>query len=156
MAPGPPPKSSFVRVGVAVKGAPVSRVIAFTEEQDSGAAEANFVPYDPSELEDRHQDGFLQTAATAEALDKSLRRIGEQAQVSLEELGINTLFLTLGMLHYRESRDSDIVLKAPLVLVPVQLERKSARSGYTLVPGDDDPLVNPALREYLHVRQGRM
>ena len=118
-------------------------------EEGSDTAETDFVPYDPSELEERHQDGFLQTAAIAEALDKSLRRIDEQAQVSLEELGVNTLFLTLGMLHYRESSDSDIVLKAPLVLLPVQLERKSARSGYALVAGDDDPLVNPALREYL-------
>ena len=86
----------------------------------------------------------------ARAVALKRERLGEQAQVSLKELGINTLFLALGMLHYRESRDSDIVLKAPLVLLPVQLERKSARSGYTLGPGDDDPLVNPALREYLH------
>jgi very-short-patch-repair endonuclease len=131
--------------------APVENVpTAITEfDEDSGAAEADFVPYDPSDLEDRHRDGFLQTSASTDALDKSLRRIDEQARVSLEELGINTLFLTLGMLHYKESRDSDIVLKAPLVLVPVQLERKSARSGYALLPGDDEPIVNPALREYL-------
>jgi len=118
-------------------------------EEESHAVEADFVPYDASELNERHQDGFLQTSATTEALDKSLRRIDEQAQVSVEELGVNTLFLTLGMLHYKESRDSAIVLKAPLVLLPVQLTRKSARAGYTLSPGDDDPLVNPALREYL-------
>src|SRR5688572_27196368 len=118
-------------------------------EEASDAVEADFVPYDPTELDERHQDGFLQTTATTDALDKSLRRIDEQAQVSIEELGVNTLFLTLGVLHYEESRDSGIVLKAPLLLLPVQLERKSARSGYTLSAGDDDPLVNPTLREYL-------
>jgi very-short-patch-repair endonuclease len=118
-------------------------------EEESHAVETDFVPYDASEVNARHQDGFLQTTSTTEALDKSLRRIDEQAQVSVEELGVNTLFLTLGMLHYQESRDSSIVLKAPLVLLPVQLARKTARAGYTLSPGDDDPLVNPALREYL-------
>ena len=118
-------------------------------EEESHAAEADFVPYDASEVNERHQDGFLQTTSTTEALDKSLRRIDEQAQVSVEELGVNTLFLTLGMLHYNDSRDSGTSLKAPLVLLPVTLTRKTARAGYTLSTGDDDPLVNPALREYL-------
>ena len=44
-------------------------------EESSDSTEADFVPYDPSELDERHQDGFLQTTAIAEALDKSLRRI---------------------------------------------------------------------------------
>jgi hypothetical protein len=93
-------------------------------EDESDAVEAYFVPYDPTALNERHQDGFLQTTATTDALDKSLRRMDEQAQVSIAELGV----MTLGVLHYGESRDSDIVLKAPLVLLPVRLERKSARS----------------------------
>ena len=42
-------------------------------EEEADAVEADFVPYDPSELDQRHQDGFLQTTATTESLDKSLR-----------------------------------------------------------------------------------
>jgi hypothetical protein len=45
------------------------------------------------------------------------------------------------------------VLRAPLVLVPVELTRKSARAGYQLRATDDDPLVNPALAEYLAARR---
>ena len=35
------------------------------------------------------------------------------------------------MLHYSESRDSEQWLRAPLVLLPVELHAKSARAGYT-------------------------
>src|SRR5687767_14076053 len=63
--------------------------------------------------------------------------------------GVNTLFLALGMLHYKESADSDQIVRAPLVLLAVELSRKSARSGYVIRATDDDPIVNPALAEYL-------
>jgi uncharacterized protein DUF4011/AAA domain-containing protein len=87
--------------------------------------------------------------STPEQLDKSLRRIEEQARAIIDEQGVNALFLALGMLHYTESADSDVSFKAPLVLVPVELTRRSARAGYVLKATDDDPLVNPALAEYL-------
>src|SRR5262249_1283767 len=35
------------------------------------------------------------------------------------------------------------------VLIPVELTRKSVRSGYVVKATDDDPIVNPALTEYL-------
>src|SRR5258705_1374936 len=53
------------------------------------------------------------------------------------------------MLHYTESVDSEQVFKAPLVLLPVELTRKSARSGYQIRATDEESLVNPALGEYL-------
>ena len=53
------------------------------------------------------------------------------------------------MLRYTESANSDQIFKAPLILLPVELTRKSARSGYQIRATDEDPLVNPALAEYL-------
>ena len=111
--------------------------------------ELDFAPYDPAALDGRHADEWLQTSATPEALDKSLRRLDEQARLAIEEQGVNTLHLALGMLHYRESADSSEPLRAPLVLLPVELTRTSARSGYVVRATDDDPVVNPALAEYL-------
>ena len=107
-------------------------------------------PNDPAPaLEADATDDVLQTTAPPEALDHSLRRLDEQARASIEEQGVGTLFLALGMMHYTESDDSAQVLRAPLVMVPVSLTRKSARAGYTVRVTDDDPLVNPALAEYL-------
>lgn len=108
-----------------------------------------FTPYEVSRLPGHHTDEFLQTSFAPDKLDRSLRRIEEQARASIEEQGVNTLFLALGMLRYRESRDSEIWLEAPLVMLPVELSRKSARSEFTIKAADDEPVVNPALREYL-------
>ncbi|HEX2190235.1 MAG TPA: DUF4011 domain-containing protein, partial [Longimicrobiaceae bacterium] len=119
------------------------------EEAEEAGPSLDFVPYRAAGLHARHTDDALQTTADPEALDKSLRRIDEQARVSIEEQGVNTLFLALGMLHYRETPDAKDTLRAPLVLLPVALQRGSARAGYTLRATDDDPIVNPALAEYL-------
>ena len=72
----------------------------FEEEDDDEGLHSDFVPYDSASLEERHTDDQLQTTSQAEALDKSLRRIDEQARLSIEEQGVNPLFLALGMLHY--------------------------------------------------------
>ena len=118
------------------------------EEEDLPPA-SDFAPYDPAVLDERHTDDWLQTTAMPDALDRSLRRLDEQARLSLEEQGVNTLFLALGMLHYSESEDSEQIFRAPLVLLPVELSRRSARSGFSVKAGDDEPMVNPALGEYL-------
>jgi very-short-patch-repair endonuclease len=113
-----------------------------------------YVPYDRDGVDARHRDEWLQTRLAPERLDHALRRIEELARSAIEEQGVNTLFLTLGMLRYRESRDSDTWLRAPLVLLPVELTRKSARSGFSIKAADDDALVNPALVEYMRASYG--
>jgi very-short-patch-repair endonuclease len=119
------------------------------ENDEDGSLQLDFVAYDPTALDERYSDEWLQTASRAEALDKSLRRLDEQARLSIEEQGVNTLFLALGMLHYTESADSEQVFRAPLVLLPVELTRKTARSGYQIRVSGEDPIVNPALAQYL-------
>jgi very-short-patch-repair endonuclease len=119
------------------------------DEDEDDSLNLDFAPYDPSSLEQRYTDDWLQTASTPEALDKSLRRIDEQARLAIDEQGVNTLFLALGLLHYTESSESEQIFKAPLVLLPVELSRRTARSGYQVRATDDDPIVNPALVEYL-------
>jgi very-short-patch-repair endonuclease len=123
-------------------------------DTDLAATQPEFVPYDAATLDDRHTDEFLQTTAVAEALDRSLRRLDEQARLAIEEQGVNTLFLALGMLHYTEADASEQVFNAPLVLLPVELSRKSARSGYRIRASDEEPVVNPALAEYLRLDFG--
>ncbi len=108
-----------------------------------------YVPYDSEAPLEAHADDWLQTDSSPEALDKSLRRLAEVARSSLEEQGVNTLYLTLGQLDYQEADEAREVLHAPLVMLPVALARKSARAGYVLHAADEDPLVNPALVELL-------
>ncbi|HZF07484.1 MAG TPA: DUF4011 domain-containing protein [Thermoanaerobaculia bacterium] len=114
----------------------------------------DFVPYSAGELAARHTDDQLQTTASPEQLDKSLRRLDEQARATLEEQGVNALFLALGMLHYKESPGDEETFRAPLVLLPVALSRRSAQAGYTVRAADEDPIVNPALAEHLRRDHG--
>ena len=125
-----------------------------SDSHGEAVASAEFVPYDAASLDDRHTDELLRTTATPEVLDRSLRRLDEQARLAIEEQGVNTLFLALGMLRYAEDDASEQVFSAPIVLVPVQLSRKSARSGYRVRAADDDPVINPALAEYLRLDFG--
>src|SRR5262249_30240807 len=86
------------------------------DEDEEAPLSQDFAPYDSTTLDDRHTDEWLQTAATPDVLDRSLRRLDEQARSTIEEQGVNTLFLTLGMLRYMESNDSEQTYLAPLLL----------------------------------------
>ena len=45
---------------------------------------------------------------------------------------MNVLYLALGMLHWRDAEDPKRELKAPLLLVPVKLQRAAVRERYKL------------------------
>ena len=82
-------------------------------------------------------------------LDARLTELFRSARTTLQEGGANTLYLALGFLSWtREDRDGQRY-RAPLILVPVSLQRKSARSGFTLCLHDDEPRFNPTLIEML-------
>ncbi len=111
--------------------------------------ETLFLPYEPASLATRHIDDVLQTNANSERLDKSLRRLDDQARSIRAEQGVNALYLALGMMHYADSKDSKVFFKAPLILVPVELERTNARDGYKVIATDEEIIANPSLAEYL-------
>lgn len=82
-------------------------------------------------------------------LDSRLVDLFRSARTTLQEGGANTLYLALGFLSWtREDRDGQRY-RAPLILVSVSLQRKNARSGFTLSLHDDEPRFNPTLIEML-------
>lgn len=82
-------------------------------------------------------------------LDNRLVDLFRGARNALQEGGANTLFLALGFLVWTRSDKPDVRVKAPLILLPVTLGRKSARSGFSLQLHDDEPRFNPTLVEML-------
>ncbi|MEI6950063.1 DUF3320 domain-containing protein [Paraflavisolibacter sp. H34] len=76
-------------------------------------------------------DNKLRTPETEEGLQHKLLHTYYAARIALEEQGVNTLYLALGMLQWYESGSTEPRL-APLVLVPVTLERSSARERFRL------------------------
>ncbi|MGA7306870.1 MAG: DUF4011 domain-containing protein, partial [Rhodothermales bacterium] len=85
-----------------------------------------------------------------EELDRRLVELFRAARAALQEGGANTLFLAFGFLVWRKSDGKgEKRYRAPLILVPVQLIRRSVRSGMRLVLHDDEPRVNPTLLQML-------
>jgi hypothetical protein len=85
----------------------------------------------------------------AKKLDAELIDLYRKASTDISEGGANTLFLALGFLNWKKSAEDTRVYRAPLILFPVQLTRKSARSGITMTAHEDEPRFNLTLLELL-------
>ncbi len=126
---------------------------------------------------DEGRDGDIHGARTGESLDEAfvssalikheiyvredkkklearLISLYRKAKADLEEGGANTLFLALGFLVWKREDRKDKKFRAPLILVPVELKRKSVRSGVKLVLHDDEPRFNTTLLEMLRQDMG--
>ena len=82
-------------------------------------------------------------------LEPRLVDLYRTARTTLQEGGANTLYVALGFLSWTREDKASSKYRAPLILVPVTLHRKSARSGFTLTLHDDEPRFNPTLIEML-------
>ncbi len=99
-------------------------------------------------------DNRLQTAEPPASLDRRLLNTFRDANTSIEETGVNTLFLALGMLRWYEADASTQPRYAPLALVPVRLERTGARERFTIRYSGEDLGVNLSLIEKVRVDFG--
>ncbi|CAJ0689808.1 hypothetical protein LMG18102_01171 [Ralstonia mannitolilytica] len=71
-------------------------------------------------------------------LAKHCRKIEREATLAIEETGANMLFLVLGFLEFPDQRDSDKTFTAPLISVPVSLQKKEiAGSNYDFAKKKD-------------------
>lgn len=93
----------------------------------------------------RHLDTRLQTAIDDERLFLQLLKIHTEAKGFIEEQGVNTLFLALGFLHWYEADSSENLRKAPLILLPVSLERSGAKDAFKLTYSGDELMANLSL-----------
>src|ERR1700761_2348462 len=99
--------------------------------------------------EKRHSDLFLQTRLTTEGLQKRLFDIWYDARTLEEEQGVNILFLGIGLLRWFEADDSDVARHAPLILLPVSLERSSASDKFKLKTRGEPLATNITLQAKL-------
>ncbi|QXZ08463.1 DUF3320 domain-containing protein [Comamonas sp. Y33R10-2] len=93
----------------------------------------------------RHRDLKLQTRLTSEKLQRRLLDMHSDARTFIEEQGVNILFLALGHLQWFDRNAPDKPRFAPLILLPVALERKSAADRFTLTWLQDDAAENLSL-----------
>ncbi len=82
-------------------------------------------------------------------LGNALTHLYRSSRISMEENGANTLYISLGMLKWYETRASERPRYAPILLMPVEIIRKSAAKGYVIRSREEEPMMNITLLEML-------
>ncbi|RDC65817.1 DUF3320 domain-containing protein [Adhaeribacter pallidiroseus] len=77
-------------------------------------------------------DNKLQTRETTLKLENRLLQTYHASRLFVEEQGVNILYLALGMLTWYETGNQDDARQAPILLIPVELGRSSARERFQL------------------------
>lgn len=90
----------------------------------------------------------LHTFVSDKELDGRLTELYRMTRTAFEEGGANILFLAVGFLKWTQ-REGGPALRAPLLLIPVALQRSSVRAGYRLVAHEEEARFNPTLLEML-------
>ena len=77
---------------------------------------------------------------------KHLKKFNDSAQI---EKGINILYVSFGMLNWKEADFSKYDLKSPLLLIPVMLDYDKGKQAYYIKRLEEEIIVNPALKSKL-------
>lgn len=91
----------------------------------------------------------LLSTLTPDKLDAQLTDLYRKARLDLAEGGANTLFLAIGFLGWKKASTDSRSHRAPLILLPVKLERTSVRSGVRVSHNEDEPRFNLTLLQML-------
>lgn len=116
------------------------------DDVTGGIPQPDDAALDERGISSRHSDLRLQTRLTSEGLQKRLFDVWYDAQTLEEEQGVNILYLALGLLRWFDADNSDIARHAPLVLLPVRLERSSAAERFKLKWREEPPSPNLTLQ----------
>ncbi|QGQ99582.1 DUF3320 domain-containing protein [Paenibacillus psychroresistens] len=91
----------------------------------------------------------LRAELTELDLNNRLVNLYRSARLSIEENGANTLYLALGLLKWYETGASQKPRYAPLVMIPIEIIKKSSRLGFIVRQRDEEPQMNITLLEML-------
>ena len=105
------------------------------------------IPFDFSKFSEG--DRKLATDLTPKELQKRLYYINNQAKTMLQEQGYNILYLAVGFLEWKDKSKPRQKNKAPLVLIPVSMERKKVGESFNLEWTGEDIQTNISLKAKL-------
>ena len=117
------------------------------EMTDWVAGPADFSPT----IRQEYKNHRLFTYSDEKDLSKHLTAIYRAAKASQQENGVSSLYLAIGMMRWFDAEDEKYKKPyyAPLILVPIEITRKSANQGYSIHMRDEEPHFNTTLLEML-------
>ena len=89
----------------------------------------------------------LRSYLTENELSKALTYLYRSSRTAMEENGANTLYIALGLLKWYETKSSERPRYAPILLIPVEIIRKSAAKGYIIRSREEETMMNITLLE---------
>ncbi len=83
------------------------------------------------------------------SLDKELKKLYKANISSMEETGNSVLYMSLGMLRWKESDEDKKFYHSPIVLMPIDILYSSVNEGVKIRKRDADTVINMTLLELL-------
>lgn len=94
-------------------------------------------------------DEIVVTERNPKRINRILDTLAKRSNAELQDKGLRILYLAAGFLDWVDPKTEEAIA-SPLVLVPVELRRRSTRDAYELFFVDDEDIViNPSLTEKL-------
>ena len=91
----------------------------------------------------------LLTGYHRQDLEHILTYIHKNAKESVEENGSSTLYLAVGLLKWFDRKTPEQARYAPILLIPVEIGRRSVNSQFMLKSREEETLINITLLEFL-------
>jgi superfamily I DNA and/or RNA helicase len=82
-------------------------------------------------------------------LDNILAYIHKNAKQAIEENGSSTLYLAVGLLKWFDRKTPEQPRYSPILLLPVEISRRSVNSKFTLKSREEETMINITLVEFL-------
>lgn len=126
-----------------------------TREGEEGRRDEEIVrrrlgePVVDAAVEEGVASSLLYTDNDKKDTEARLVELFRKTRNDMQEGGANTLYLAAGMLRWKKSETDSRSYRAPLVLIPVSIERKSVKSPIRIRQHDDEPRFNSTLLQML-------
>ena len=98
---------------------------------------------------DELRNNRLLTHYHQQDLDNILSYIHKNAKQAVEENGSSTLYLAVGLLKWFDRKTPDQARYSPILLIPVEISRRSVNSKFTLKSREEETMINITLVEFL-------
>ncbi len=117
----------------------------FVEDEESESSKEKYISKEDylSAYERKLKRRQILAYNTANKPIAALKSISKKAKSSIEETGVNIAYLAFGFIHWTENENSQYVMRAPILLVPITIENESSVEPYHIRVTDDEIIVNP-------------
>jgi very-short-patch-repair endonuclease len=91
----------------------------------------------------------LSSMLDSKELSARLTELYRQVKSDITEGGTNTLYLAIGMLKWKKAPTDERIYRAPILLLPVKLERSGVSDRFRLKFHEDEPRLNATLLQFV-------